>query len=165
MRGSTSKFRHIDAKQALEEPFGSFLRPGCGTEHFPQPHPHGAGELKDGSYAPGLPDHEIGSVPAPRLIATQTRLNRGASAQRIGEDDGVLERLASALPEIGGRSVNGVAQQGHAPYAPNAPRRVVKNIVSQDGVFFGRLDKGSERDAPVFYALNRFTPVAERAGM
>ena len=99
--GSTGEFRQIDTEQALEEPVGTFLCPGCRTEQFPQPDSHRVGELNHGSYAPGLPDYEIGAVMAPRLVVSQRGLNRGASAERIGEDDRVLERLASTLAEIG----------------------------------------------------------------
>ena len=102
---------------------------------------------------------------APHLVVSQRSLSRGASPERIGEDDRVLERLASTLAEIGGRSVDGVTQQGHAPRAPNAPRREIDNIASQNGVLRGRLDEASEQDAPVSYAFNRFTPVAEAAGV
>jgi|SRR6516162_7090247 len=102
---------------------------------------------------------------APRLVVTQPVLSRGASAQRIREDDRVLERLASALAEIGGRGVNGIAQQRYAPRAPNASRWAIDDIVSQNGVLLGRLDEASERDAPFSYAINRFTPVAEGAGV
>jgi hypothetical protein len=112
-----------------------------------------------------LPDHEIGAVMAPRLVVSQRSLSRGASAERIGEDDRVLERLASTLTEIGGRSVDSVAQQGHAPRAPSAPRWAIDDIVPQNGVLFGRLDEASERDAPVSCAFNRFTPVTEGAGV
>jgi hypothetical protein len=112
-----------------------------------------------------LPDHEFGAVMAPHLVVSQRSLSRGASAERIGEDDRVLERLASSLAEIGGRSVDRVAQQGHGPRAPNAPRWAIHDIVSQNGLLFGRLDEASERDAPVSYAFNRFTPVAEGAGV
>jgi hypothetical protein len=112
-----------------------------------------------------LPDYEIGAVMAPRLVVSQRGLNRGASAERIGEDDRVLEPLASTLAEIGGRRVNGVAQQGHARRAPNAPRWAIDDIVSQNSVLLGRLDEGSERDAPVSYAYSRFTPVAEGTGV
>src|SRR6516165_5820375 len=90
--------------------------------------------------APGLPDHEIGTVMAPRLVA-QPGLSRGASAEGIREDDRVLKRLASDLAKIGGRGVNGIAQQRHAPCAPNASRREIDDIVSQDRVLLGRLDK------------------------
>ena len=98
--GSTGELGQIDTEQALEEPVGAFLCPGCRTEQFPQPDSHRVGELNHGSYAPGLPDYEIGAVMAPRLVVTQRGLNRGASAERIGEDERVLERLASTLAEI-----------------------------------------------------------------
>ena len=102
---------------------------------------------------------------APHLVVSQRSLSPGASAQRIGEDDRVLERLPSTLAEIGGRSMYGVAQQGHTPRAPNAPRRAIDDVISQNGVLLGRLNEGSKRGAPVSYALNRFTPVAEWAGV
>jgi len=59
--------------------------------------------------------------------------------------------------------VNGVAQQRYAPRAPDAPHGAIDNIVSQDGVLFGCFDKGSERDPPVFYDLERLTPVTKAA--
>jgi len=57
--GSTGEFGQIDTEQALEEPVGTFLCPGCRTEQFPQPDSYRVGELNHGSYAPGLPDHEM----------------------------------------------------------------------------------------------------------
>ena len=138
---------------------------GCRTKHVPQPHPNRVGELKHGSHPPGLRDHKIGAAAAARLVVTQPHLDRGRPAQRVGEDYRVLQGLAGALAEIGGRGVNGVAEQGHGTRTPDAPRWAIDDIVSQDGLLFGRLDDQPERDTPVSYVLQRLPPVAEGAGM
>ena len=77
------------------------LRPGGRTEYFPQPHSHRTGELSHGSDARGLPDHEIGTMMAPRFVVAQPGLCQGASAKQIREDDRVLKRLASTWPRLG----------------------------------------------------------------
>ena len=91
---------------------------------MPEPHPERVGELKYGSQAPGSPDREIGATPVPRLVIAQTRRGREPLMQRVGEDDRIFERLAGALPQIGGRGMDRVvAQERDAPCAPNTPRR------------------------------------------
>jgi hypothetical protein len=77
---------------------------------------------------------------APPTTVFAALLDRGRPAQRVGEDYRVLQGLAGALAEIGGRGVNGVAEQGHGTRTPEAPRWAIDDIVSQDGLLFGRLD-------------------------
>ena len=102
---------------------------------------------------------------AARLVSAQSHFDALRPAQRVRQNDGVFQGLAGALPQIRGRRMDGVAQQGDPSGAPAAPRQAVDHVVAPDRVLGGRLDKLPQRRPPIFDVLDQLALIAAWPGM
>jgi hypothetical protein len=83
------------------------------------------------------------------LIVQQRRRYFGLPRQSVGKHDCILDGLATALAQVGGHRVGGVAQQRHVAVDPPVDRGAVEDVGPDDATRIGGGDQRGDGLVPV----------------
>ena len=143
------------------------LEPGSGKQarDHAAPRDHGAIlPLADLAHPQGPVLDVPGPTPAHPFVAAQRRFDGTFARNAFGEHHRVLERHASALPEIRCAWVRRVAKQRDASASPARQRRKIVSAIFEDA--FGGLDQGWNRLVPSSKTLKKLAlPLVRENGI